>query len=436
MKEIFAIPPLIFWFFFCTGIQALIQTRFLIKFSEVPAKKTYYVILVVVTYLVYIMDIIVPIQQNFITQISQLAIGVGIIYIFSRYILQQNSITSLLMGVLLITTNILIESLLTPLQSIAASIFSVSETANMIVTGILMLISNYALLYFFSIKYTIKSSIESQYLLILAIPMLLLDIVMRMMLEIKYFPLGMNYSQLSQIVLQQNYEFLGLAVFAFFGVCGMLFAYEKAMLFFVGEYQRNLLQQELDLQKKYVDEAQARYETTRIFRHDLKNHIITLGGMLGKNETAKAIKYLERFVEISDYISFPITTGNVIIDIILGEKLSHAKAAGINIKYDITIPPTVHIDDFDLSVIFSNAIDNAIRACSHVIIGEKLLDIVGKQNKDFFVLDMINTCEKENVPSGTRLGLSSIKIIVEKYQGVMEIVSENKSFRLSILLPL
>lgn len=117
------------------------------------------------------------------------------------------------------------------------------------------------------------------------------------------------------------------------------------------------------------------------------------------------------------------------------EKSSHAKTAGININYDITVPPTVNIDDFDLSVIFSNCIDNAIMVCSHVINGEKMLNIVAKQNKDFFILDMINSYENGNVPSGTGLGLSSIKTIAEKYHGAIEIFSENGIFRLSVLLP-
>lgn len=434
MKEFFEIP-LIFWFLFCIGGQAIIQTSFLIKFSKLQTKVYYYIIFVGIAYLSYLLDMTVPLQQSFITQIINFLIGIGIIYVFSWKILKQDCVTSMIMGGLLITTNILVESLMTPLQSIAASVFSVSENANIIVAGAITLIATYAFLYFFSEKYNIKSNGNSQYLLILVIPMLFIGIVMRVLIEAKYFPLGVNYARLTHIILKENYEFLGLSVFAFICICGMLFAYEKVMFAFESEHRRKLLLNELDLQKSYVAEAKARYETTRIFRHDLKNHIITLRGMLEKNEINKAAKYLERFKGISDYVSFPISTGNMVIDIILSEKLSYAKAAGINIKYDITVPPTVNIDDFDLSVIFSNGIDNAIRACSHITNGEKVLDIVARQNKDFFVLDMINSFENGNVPSGTGLGLISIKIIVEKYHGAVEVVSENEVFRLSVLLP-
>lgn len=423
------------WFFFCIGGQAIIQTSFLIKFSKVQTKVYYYIIFVSIAYLSYLLDMAAPFQQSFTTQIINFLIGIGIIYVFSRKILKQDCGTSMIMGGLLITTNILVESLMTPLQSMAAGIFSVPQNANIIAAGVITLIATYAFLYFFSEKYNIKSNGSSQYLLILVIPMVFIGFVMRVLIEAKYFPLGVNYTRLTHIIMKQNYEFLGLSLFAFLCICGMLFAYEKVLFAYESEHKRKLLLNELDLQKNYVAMAKAKYETTRIFRHDLKNHIITLGGMLEKNEVDKAEKYLERFKAISDYVSFPISTGNMVIDIILSEKLSYAKAAGINIKYDIAVPSTVNIDDFDLSVIFSNGIDNAIRACSHITNGEKVLDIVAKQNKDFFVLDMINSFENGNVPSGTGLGLASIKMVVEKYHGAVEVVSENKVFRLTVLLP-
>lgn len=428
-------PPLVFWFFLCAGIQAVIQTNFLIKFSKVRAQKYYYVIFICIACLTYIIDMAAPVRSGFIWRSINLITGIGIVYIFAWKILKQDRIISMAMGVLLITTNILVESLITPLQSIAAITLSVPEAASTAATGVLTAAATYAFLYFFSEKYSLKSKGQSQQLLILVIPMLFIDLVMRMLIETRYYPSGVNYTQLSHSILEKNCELLGLSAFAFICVCGMLFAYEKVMLAFESEQQRKLLLNELELQKNYVAEARSRYEATRIFRHDLKNHIITLGGMLEKNETARAVKYLERFGEISGYVSFPVSTGNVVLDIILSEKLSHARAAGISIKYDIAVPPTVTVDDFDLSVIFSNGIDNAIKACSHVRNGEKIIDIAAKQNKDFFVLDMINSYEAGNVPGGTGLGLPSIKMIVQKYHGAVEAVSENGVFRLSVILP-
>jgi sensor histidine kinase regulating citrate/malate metabolism len=95
----------------------------------------------------------------------------------------------------------------------------------------------------------------------------------------------------------------------------------------------------------------------------------------------------------------------------------------------------VEIDDFDLCAVFSNALDNAIKACNSIKGKNKVLDITAKQNKDFLIIDMINTYEQGCVLKGTGIGLSVIKMIAEKYHGAVEIAEEGNIFRISMILP-
>ena len=90
------------------------------------------------------------------------------------------------------------------------------------------------------------------------------------------------------------------------------------------------------------------------------------------------------------------------------------------------------MDDFDLCVIFANALDNAINACQ-AIQGAKLIRVRGERQGDFYMLAFENTCSDEPLPpAGT--GLSNIKAVAEKYHGAMLTEKSGQQFSLHVLL--
>ena len=64
---------------------------------------------------------------------------------------------------------------------------------------------------------------------------------------------------------------------------------------------------------------------------------------------------------VSESLSFPYQTGNPVVDILLGEKLGLAKDLAAEVS--LVLPKPCGIDNFDLCVLFANALDNAITAC-------------------------------------------------------------------------
>ena len=74
--------------------------------------------------------------------------------------------------------------------------------------------------------------------------------------------------------------------------------------------------------------------------------------------------YLGKPTTISDQLSFPCQTGNAVLDILLTNKLGIASQKGIRVDCTVKIPGSSIIDDIDLCIVFSNAVDNAIHACS------------------------------------------------------------------------
>ena len=209
-----------------------------------------------------------------------------------------------------------------------------------------------------------------------------------------------------------------------------LYAYRQLCKGFQAQAELRSLTQAAHTQKVYITEAQARYEQTKSFRHDIKNHLSVLDGLLRSGKLEEGREYLKKLETVSESLSFPHQTGNPVVDILLGEKLGLAKEIAAEVS--LVLPKPCGIDDFDLCVLFANALDNAIAAC-RANDGAKAIRISGKQQGDFYMLTFENTClDGPLPPAGT--GLSNIKAVAEKYHGALLTEKNGRQYVLSVLL--
>ena len=222
-------------------------------------------------------------------------------------------------------------------------------------------------------------------------------------------------------------QVLGLAAL----LCS-LYAYRQICRGLRAQADLHSLTQAAQAQKVYIAEAQTRYERTKAFRHDIKNHLSVLDGLLGSGNLDGSRTYLQKLEAASATLSFPYQTGNPVVDILLGEKLGLAKAAGIEADVSLLLPRHGGIDDLDLCVIFANALDNAISAC-RAVEGVRLIRISGERQGDFYMLAFENPCSDGPLPPpGT--GLSNIRSVAEKYHGAMLAEKAGREFSLNVLL--
>lgn len=92
--------------------------------------------------------------------------------------------------------------------------------------------------------------------------------------------------------------------------------------------------------------------------------------------------------------------------------LRHMKKNGCRICYSLKIPYPCAVDDLDLCVLFSNAVDNAIRACGKLKSETRYIHISGKG--DFFMVEFENSCaQATSYKKGIGLSKSLLKNIKE-----------------------
>lgn len=214
----------------------------------------------------------------------------------------------------------------------------------------------------------------------------------------------------------------------------IMYAYKKLLENFRLCTELSLLEQEEHSLNQYVAEAKARYEKTKSFRHDIKNHITVVRKLLEKGKSKQALRYIGDMKDMAEELSFPCNTNHPTVDILLENKLGMAVSMGIEVSCSLILPSPCPVRDIDFCIILSNALDNAIHACGSMEEGaEKYICVTGRIQGDFLLIEVENSFQGKGVfESG--VGLSNIKAAAEKYHGTMHVKAEDNTFVLSVLL--
>ncbi len=302
-----------------------------------------------------------------------------------------------------------------------------SEAVSLALTGFC-----YYMVYRYFSDYT---TVEMQQMFLVFIPILMIFIMSEYinMVEFEYqvkilaedgpFEYLLNHWQLLTM------NFLGLA-----SLFCILFSYKKLQQNFRLSTEISLLEQQEHFLNQYVEEAKARYDRTKSFRHDIRNHIAVVKKLLQSEKLEEAVTYMDDMDDMAEKMSFPCSTNNPVVDILVGNKLGVAKSMGIDVGCSLLLPYPCSIKDIDICIVLSNALDNAIHAVKSLDVGtEKYIRVSGRIQGDFLMMEIENSFHGKGVfKKGT--GLLNVNAVAEKYGGAMSIETRGKVFVLHVLL--
>lgn len=247
------------------------------------------------------------------------------------------------------------------------------------------------------------------------------------------------------IVLQNNLTktFTVICIFLLVLIIFLLVFNCISSLYF--ENQSSLLEKQVETQVNYYKKIDKLNDDVRQFRHDYRNHLLCIQGMLKAQEYDEAIAYAEKLTEHTAASSPKYFTGNSIADSILNDKSEYAQNIGAEIKcYGI-----IHEDipAIDICIILANALDNALEACEKItdsspkIISVKcdyfkciqLICITNPVSENVVIHNNnIETSKSDKTNHG--IGLYNIRNTVAKYNGEFDITCDNNVFTLDIAL--
>ncbi len=193
----------------------------------------------------------------------------------------------------------------------------------------------------------------------------------------------------------------------------------------------------LEQQKQYYIYLQEKNESIRRFKHDVTSHFVIINEYLEGGNCEAAQKYIETIEGKVLDSQKSVTVGNGFVDAILTQYMAEAEKLGINIDVKGKINDNCAIEAYDLCVIFTNLLKNAIEAVKDV--EEKNISIKVKQENKEFELSIENsfigerievngeyiTTKKDKENHG--IGILNVRESVKKYNGtLLNSVVDNK----------
>lgn len=212
--------------------------------------------------------------------------------------------------------------------------------------------------------------------------------------------------------------------------------------------QKVILQSEKSKREGYdtrLKEIEEHLEELRLFRHDMKNRMLVIHQLAKKEQNENIEEYTASMIEKLDHLTKYSETGNDLVDDLINYKLSIAQKKGIKIDVRIELPYKMTITEDDFVIIMSNLLDNAIEA-SEKVKKDKFIKLIIKYEKGCIFICIRNRyagkilLEDENIVTSKRdnrhhgFGLKSVKEIVEKYHGIVEITYEEDIFSVDIFI--
>ena len=297
--------------------------------------------------------------------------------------------------------------------------------------------------------YKLKSSeLKWTELVMLLIPIWTILLVKPIMSS--YFYLWMDGIQNGSITenVHGNLYRMFFSILSVVSVVITIYMYQKLKEKQEEEFAQRAVDSQISDTYRHVEHVEEMYEKMRAMRHDIGNHLTVIEGLAQNGKTDELAGYIGELQARFDELQPSVKTGNAVTDVVLSEVYEQCRKKEIEFESRFVYPEQLKINPFDMSVILTNALQNAIEAAEGVENSEIMVTSVVRER--FFIISVKNTVSEmvllneEGIPdttkkdSGHGYGLKNIRSIAQRYKGDLEIRQEEKEgkrfFVLNIML--
>ncbi|MBR1691480.1 MAG: GHKL domain-containing protein [Lachnospiraceae bacterium] len=180
----------------------------------------------------------------------------------------------------------------------------------------------------------------------------------------------------------------------------------------------------LENQVKYYQDMDLMDKQLRSFRHDIRNHFISMQHLLDSDKKEEFTAY---FSELNDAFALQkklYFSGNLIVDSILNFELTHHKGKSVSAEVYGRLPEIRTVSSMDLCTVFSNMLTNAVSAANDCGPEGSELSVRFEGGKTYFSITVCNPTlvkEEPSVPDRNHgYGLNKIREVCRKYEGGFE----------------
>jgi len=278
-------------------------------------------------------------------------------------------------------------------------------------------------------------------------PRKLYRIILVLLINVAFIVLaGDIYFQRKSVLANDIYFMVGILV----GIIGITLIVikmtESIITYSIRERDWQLQENEYRRQIFYLNHLEDINHQMKSIRHDFNHHIGCLHGMLEQGELESAKEYANELVSEAEQFNVAFSSDYPGISGLLSAKYQVMRSKKIEFAWRVNMPKEIDLKLIDLSIILGNAIDNAIEAVEKLDVSDRVIELSIYHEMDYLVIKIKNpylqgvlsdnfTTSKED-SENHGYGLNNIRFIVEKYDGIMKISTEENTFILNVALPI
>ncbi|MDO4260774.1 MAG: GHKL domain-containing protein [Eubacteriales bacterium] len=208
----------------------------------------------------------------------------------------------------------------------------------------------------------------------------------------------------------------------------------------------------LRFQQDYYEELERNQLQIRRLRHDMNNQLAAVGALLGEKRYPEAEEYFAQMTSRTDRAGGTPGgrrfCGQRMVNALLNLKYQEASELGADLFFHVDIDRLLGVDEISLCTIFGNTLDNALEACRKMgPDAERRISVKARYAESgYFSYEIVNTKQNEirekkgklltdKEDAGSHgLGVASVREIVERYQGTMDLSYTEEEFRVVLLI--
>lgn len=201
------------------------------------------------------------------------------------------------------------------------------------------------------------------------------------------------------------------------------------------------------LREVYYQGLQGQEDQVRRLRHDLRNHLTALQGLLARGQTKAADDYLKQLLDSEALHGRRRLCENETADVVLSAKAQAMEQAGVTARFGVSLPKDLPLAPTDLCALLGNALDNALEAARQT--PEGWVSVRARADKGLLMLQVENSApglpvrEKNGRFATTKadksahgFGLAGMEEIARRCGGTLEAKAEEGRFALTVCIPL
>ncbi|MBO4751031.1 MAG: GHKL domain-containing protein [Lachnospiraceae bacterium] len=234
-----------------------------------------------------------------------------------------------------------------------------------------------------------------------------------------------------------------IGLFFFGGLLWQSYMRNKALEL---ESEKALYDQFLEKQETHMKDLLEADERLRSFRHDVRAHLLALESCMEEQDGERMREYMERMKREMKASEREVFCGIAAVDAIVSEWHQKAKEQSIAWEWMGKLPQDVSVDLFDLCIVISNLLSNAVEAAVKVEPGQgRFVKVKIGCLQDRIVVTVANSCLEETAKNRNMkttkqdernhgFGMKSIERIIEQSSGQMTRSCENGIFQIRIIV--